>query len=813
MNLRIDSFFILGYKFEFMGILEKKIQQDIYKTGSKCGMDEKTPSYSQYFSWINNTNEGSTEKQTLTNLNFFKWLYDEFGMILDIYAFDAGNLDGPNNRYGNINSNKFKNQFPNGFKIISDKASQFKCRLGMWGGPDGYGETSEDEDNRHNLIVSLCKDNNFCLFKIDGVCGRLRHTKQGAYIKTLIECRKYVPDLIVLNHRLMLGKAFPYVTTFLLGGKETYIDIHMANQICAPHHREEALERAPPTDLTRLTEDHGVCISSCNDYWEDDLILQAFNRCLILAPEIYGNPWLLPDWAYPKLARIFNLHRSYRDIMVNGITLPKEQYGMHAVSRGNGNTRFITLRNLEWEPKSFKISLDESIGLEFNLTSANNKENKVFVYKFHPYERFLGTYSQGNNIEVIVAPFRSYLLAISTNKLNEVGIIGCNYEIIHKMDNKPLKINLLGLPGTTAKIKLISLPNKKFTEARLDGKLINEILTDTEIDIKFNGNLLKNTYHRKICDLEKTNIPKDAEGLYEATCFAADNNALEFCEQEKVGKSMIPQVQAARDAFFEQPIMIVKGIYDKYAFDGDKSTFFRTYTRDKIKDRAFRIDFGEIIELDRLNIWGNYLVRDVKLTHLRNISVEGSIDLIKWEKLHFTFSEAVFIELNKKPVRYLRITKIVNEICSIEGLINGKSVDRTKWRASNLFSHYKANIAKKSWTNSFVLDEIPKNSYLAVAIHGVHRFEGAYASFRIDGKLVGSPDRAPSFPSNTWESWWRKGWKNYTYYLPLNSNWIGKKIEVVVLGLKKKIKISPEVWITTYPVPFEKKELIISEIK
>lgn len=40
------------------------------------GADEKTPSRSQYFSWINNTNEGPTEAQTLANLDFFKWLKD-----------------------------------------------------------------------------------------------------------------------------------------------------------------------------------------------------------------------------------------------------------------------------------------------------------------------------------------------------------------------------------------------------------------------------------------------------------------------------------------------------------------------------------------------------------------------------------------------------------------------------------------------------------------------------------------------------------------------------------------------------------------
>ena len=60
-----------------------------------AGADESTPSRSHYFSWINNTNEGSTEAQTLANLDFFKWLHDEYGMELDIYAFDAGTIDAP----------------------------------------------------------------------------------------------------------------------------------------------------------------------------------------------------------------------------------------------------------------------------------------------------------------------------------------------------------------------------------------------------------------------------------------------------------------------------------------------------------------------------------------------------------------------------------------------------------------------------------------------------------------------------------------------------------------------------------------------
>ena len=81
------------------------------------GATEETPSRAHYFSWINNTNEGATEKQTLTNLNFFKWLHDEYGMQLDIYAFDAGAIDGAN-FYGSMDSQRFKRQFPHSFDPI-----------------------------------------------------------------------------------------------------------------------------------------------------------------------------------------------------------------------------------------------------------------------------------------------------------------------------------------------------------------------------------------------------------------------------------------------------------------------------------------------------------------------------------------------------------------------------------------------------------------------------------------------------------------------------------------------------------------------
>ena len=45
----------------------------MFKNAKDAGADNFTPSVAQYFSWINNTNEGSTEEHTLVNLDFFRY--------------------------------------------------------------------------------------------------------------------------------------------------------------------------------------------------------------------------------------------------------------------------------------------------------------------------------------------------------------------------------------------------------------------------------------------------------------------------------------------------------------------------------------------------------------------------------------------------------------------------------------------------------------------------------------------------------------------------------------------------------------------
>lgn len=775
------------------------------------GADEKTPSRSQYFSWINNTNEGATEKQTFVNLDFYQWLKDEYGMILDIYAFDAGAIDGKN-FYGSMQSDRFNKQFPSGFGPVAQKAGISGTRLGIWGGPDGFGNTPEEEKARIETMVSLCRDFKWELFKMDAVCGQLRPEKYDAFDRMMTECRKYSPDLVLLNHRLNLGPAVKHSTTFLLGGAETYIDVHMANAVTAPHHRVTALARELPPNLTRLTEDHGVCLSSCLDYWEDDLILQAFNRNLILAPEIYGNPWLLRDDEFAKLARIFNLHKQYRAIMVNGIVLPEDQYGKNAVSRGDGQTRLVTLRNLNWNPTKYTLKLDESSGLK--------KCRKVLVKSYHPTEKVLGVFDWGTTVPVEVLPFRSCLVKVtnaSTDK--EFNIEGTDYQIVNNSAGKPLQIEVLGMPGIEKSIR-ISGVHSGYKNAVIDGKNANELLNGKTLKVKFDGKLLKENYHRKLADMTACDLPADAEAIYEATCFAADNNSLEARELKRSGETKIPQVKAARDAFFNQETFVNRETWDKYLFDGNPKTAFSVgmrWNEFRPGKNALRIDFGSPIELDSL-----VLVAPDEFSLQPLKSDEGeyarvSSDLKKWTEIPFNVGLRTTINLkNQGDIRFFITNQTPLRLCEVIGYKNGKKIDESRWRASNLFapyvpSHWDSNLlfsAQKAWTCKVKLDEIPAGSYLCIAVNGEHGFEGAFAGAKMEGKYLGCPDRAPSFSSNTWEVGVRGSSKNYTYYLPLTKEMEGKDIEAFVLGFNKD-NLHPEVYVTAYPIPFEKKILIL----
>ena len=765
------------------------------------GADEQTPSKSQYFSWINNTNEGATEEHTRINLDFFKWLHDEYGMILDIYAFDAGLIDGKD-FYGSMRSDRFVRKFPNGLDAVVRQAKQMQTRLGLWGGPDGFGNTAEETTARKEEMISLCRDYGWALFKFDAVCGQLRPEKEADFIDMMKRCRQYSPGLILLNHRLALNEGKPHATTFLWEGAETYIDVHMQNHTTAPHNRAGALNRGLVPGLQRLTEDCGVCISSCIDYWEDDLILQAFNRSLILAPEIYGNPWLMRDDEYSRLARIFNLHRKYATILTEGIILP-DSYGEYPVSRGNSRTRLVTLRNLSWESKDYILNLTKEIGLE--------ADGKIEVRQFHPTEKIIGYFNYGSKVVVNVAPFRSVLVLVTADSCDEPGVTGTDYEVVKNIPGQPIEIKLLGMPGTKTSIQLPL--GFKVDKALLDGKEIPQFARGKSVSVKYNGNSYKNKYHRKLIELISVSSPLDADRLYESTVFAADNNALEVRSLKRSGETNIPAVKAARDAFFNQPAFVGRGAWDKYLFDGNMETSFYPSRRfgidQRVKEGCFRLNLGEIIHVDSIliRVKDDYSLQPL-LTEEGNFA-EISADLKDWKTVVYMSGHNMNIPVNS-DMKYLKLPFYPERISEIEVYANGRKVNPALFTASNLFADNRKMKCEQAWSGRILLDEVPEGSYLSVAVNGEHGVEGAYAALKVGDKYIGAPSRAISYPSNTWEYVTAESSSNYTYYFPLNENMKDKEIEVYVLGYEKdKSNLKPEVWISAYPVPYEEKKLVL----
>lgn len=758
----------------------------------KKNITQSTPSVPQYFSWINSTNEGSTEAQTITNLEFFAWLKKVYGMEIKIYAWDAGNFDGCAGTYGDADGEKFKAQYPNGYDNVVKKAAESGIRMGLWAGPDGYGDTPESEEKRYNFMVDLCKKHNFALFKLDGVCGILRPEKAKKFAEQLKKCQEYCPDLIVLNHRLDLYEAERYATTSLWNGDETYVDVHFHNYSTCMHHRGFIFERGMPENLDRLLEDHGVCISSSVAYFEDDLIYQAFGRCMILAPEIYGNPWLIRDDEYPKLARIYNLHKACAPILVNGLILP-QSYGDSPVSRGNGKHRFITTGNNSWTSRNISVKLNDEIGLE-------NSNERIAVIQRHPSEKLIGIYNYGDTVDLELTPFRAVLLEVATLSEAFPVLVNCEYEmVIEDKSGIPLEVKMLKCDG--GEIHLL-IGGEERIYGNYEGCDIRPFAP------KYLGKLIS-------CEDDADRY----EELYEAAQFSVDNDSLERRELRRSGETKIPEVQAARDAFFNQASYKARGCDGEAAFDGNPNTFFDGQSKTfcahsvghpRIGDGCLRVDFGDIYDADEIEITCFSIYEPIDEISAQNYTDHGtfSSDFKKWYQTSSAEISAVEANittnvvryrdnsmacvngdrmsvryaLDGKPVRYFRLPNPMDRIYSIRLIKDGREVALSNPKVNNLQAPYGSKMLIGERKLELTLpDNLNDGDYISVALNGTHGEEGAYCVAEIDGILVGSPERAPAYRSNVWEFLVRRVSSNYTYYLPLKKSMSGKNIKIRVL--------------------------------
>jgi len=770
-----------------------------------AGADEKTPSVPYYFSWINNTNEGSTERQTLINLDFFRYMKERFGMEIKIYAWDAGNFDGARLGYGNVNGEKFRSQYPEGYKNIVKKAAENGIRLGLWGSPDGFGDDEKTERERFDFFVHLCRDYHFAAFKLDGVCGKLRPEKAGVYAKMIEECRKYSPDLILLNHRLDFYEAQKYITTFLWNGEETYTDVFTHNRETGMHNRVYMFSRgrvlSDKGELLRCSEDHGVCLSSSLDYFEDELIYQAFGRCLILAPEIYGNPWFLRDSELPKLAAVYNLHSRYRDILVNGLDL-SSLYGCDSVSRGNDSHRFICTGNNTWEPREITLVLDESIGIK--------TDKEIVVILRHPYNELVGVYAPGDCVNITLPPFRATLIEAAASFLAGPVLTNCAYEVItESKDGVPQEIKTVFGNG-----KDVYLLNKNEKTLFKKGE-------------RFNIKEKPPVYLGELS--EDISSGDEFEMLYETAMFAIDNDSLEARCIKRSGDTSIPEVKAARDAFFAQKTYVLRGCEARAMFDGREDTFFdgqsRCYCDNdlRIDGGCLRIDFGEDVFADevRLEVFSADVPTSEVPAQLIPDFAEFSSDLKNWHKssgiitgtaaapytqdvvqfsVHSIYPVTgkklrLTYKLNGK-LRYLRIPEPPDRIYSVKLFRDGSEITLNSPRANNMQAAFSKRPTVLVKRGKVLIPEYSEGDFIAVAVNGVHGAERAYCTAEIDGKYYGFENRASAYKANIWEHRVCNEDRNNTFFFTLPKSMSGKEMNIFVsLSDKEHLDVNCRVYI------------------
>ena len=134
----------------------------------------------------------------------------------------------------------------------------------------------------------------------------------------------------------------------------------------------------------------------------------------------------------------------------------------------------------------------------------------------------------------------------------------------------------------------------------------------------------------------------------------------------------------------------------------------------------------------------------------------------------------------QRKMRYLKVFNAPQQLSEVEVYAGGKKLAATAFKANNLFAP--SFHAVRAWTLQVKVPQVEGDAKLCVALEGHHGVEGAYAVARVGEHVVAAGDRAPSYPSNTFESNVERRDRNYTYYINVTPEMENQLVEVVVLG-------------------------------
>jgi hypothetical protein len=659
-----------------------------------------------YFDWLCHDNSGPRESEVLANFDALRRLKELYGLQFDIYNSDAGLVESQGTYYPEFKAN-FLSRFPAGLKPLAEASRALGMRLGLWLGPDGFGETPDAMSARREQLLSWVRDFNVGLFKMDTVVSELAHPdryilekKYQSLADALSEARCIDPGFIAINHRINNSPYMLTITDCLLWrGEETYIDVHISNETASLYNRDCSIGRELSSEFLgtpfRQFEDHGICFNSCLEKWEDDLVTQAFGRASVLSPEMYGTFFFLGDGDYPRLARLIQLHKRLEPLLKTSYPLPGGD-----IAHADGASSLVLVRNMSWEPAFKTIPLDASIGL------AAAPGAPLTVRQRHPWERLMKRAGEGavfgGTLPVEMDPFSIRLIQVDTAPPAEPLVAGVPYEIVPGPDAGNFGVKLLGTPGQKADVALLHFGDRTVRTAA--GLPVPT--GEAPWRVTFPGRPAAGPSFARLAELAK---------------FTIDDDALEIREMVRLKRepSSLAEIEACRDYMWDK-VVAAEGTF-RNAFDGDpgtrwsdgfprRSPFTGSPAAYRSETSLWRIDLGRLTDLARLEL---RVVRRTDAAFLE--AVETSSDLTTWARtdgLSLAAAEGIpaasplkrrgrtiqifdvdagdkrpvgiSIPLAGGPCRYVRIRGRnfgVSEILGYDGA--GRPLDRSGWRATN----------------------------------------------------------------------------------------------------------------------------------
>ncbi len=776
-----------------------------------------------YFDWLCHDNSGPRESEVLANFAALRRLKELYGLRFDIYNSDAGLVESQGTYYPQFKTN-FISRFPAGLKPLAEGSKALGMRLGLWLGPDGFGEKPEEMAARREQLLSWVRDFNVGLFKMDTVVSELDHPdkyilekKYQSLADALAEARRIDPGFVAINHRINDSPYMLTITDCLLWrGEETYIDVHISNETASLYNRDCSIGRELSSEFFgtpfRQFEDHGICFNTCLEKWEDDLVAQAFGRASVLSPEMYGTFFFLGDEDYPRLARLIQLHKQLESLLKTAYPLPGGD-----IAHAAGASSLVLVRNMTWEPALKSIPLDASIGLAAAPGTA------LTVRQRHPWELLIKRAGEGavvgGTLQVELDPFSLRLIQIDAAPPAEPIVAGVPHEIIPGPDAGSFDVKLLGAAGRTVDVAFLNFGDG--TVRTGSGQSVPA--GDKPWSITFPGTPTAGPSFARLADLrDDPAAAADGIRLAELAKFGIDDDALEIREMVRLKRepSKWAEIEACR-AYMWDKVVAAEGTFLS-AFDGDpgtrwsdgfprRSPFTGSPAAYRSDTSLWRIDLGRPTDLAKLEL---HVVRRTDAAVLE--AVETSSDLRTWTRTEGSSLAAaesipaagslrqrgktiaifdvdagdkrpvvIAIPLARGPWRYVRIRGRNFGVSEILGFDRaGRPLDRSGWRATNFLGETPA--PRRVLTAVHVpAGDLPGREYAVAVTAGPAKFDpvdGVYIVALVDGRPVIPRHRAPSYPYHNYE--WNSGapkLAGLTFRLPIERAWKGKTVEFRIM--------------------------------